>query len=156
MTFEKTPRGSRGRGTPSFAVPVMRLMNGMMVRRFRRRGGGGPMMGMDMLVLTTVGAKTGQRREVPLGSFADGENAWLIVASAAGAVANPAWYHNLAAHPDQVQVEAGGKTYRVTAAQLSGPERDAAWQRIIAAQPRYAGYEKKTDRLIPIIRLTAA
>jgi deazaflavin-dependent oxidoreductase (nitroreductase family) len=155
MAFEKTPRGSRGRGTPSFTVPVMRFMNGMMVRRFRR-GGGGPMMGMDMLVLTTVGAKTGQQRETPLGSFADGENAWLIVASAAGAVKNPAWYHNLAAHPDQVQVEVGGKKYRATATQLNGPERDAAWQRVIAAQPRYAGYEKKTDRLIPIIRLTAA
>ena len=155
MAFEKTPRGSRGGGMPSFAAPVMKFMNGMMVRRFRRSGGG-PMMGLDMLLLTTIGAKTGQRRETLLGSFADGENAWLIVASAGGAVANPAWYHNLAAHPDQVQIETGGKTYKATAAQLTGAERDAAWQRITAAQPRYAGYEKKTDRLIPIIRLTAA
>ena len=67
---------------------------------------------------------------------------------------NPAWYHNLAAHPDQAQIEVGGKTLSVTATQLAGQERDAAWQRITAAQPRYAGYEKKTDRVLPVIRLT--
>jgi deazaflavin-dependent oxidoreductase (nitroreductase family) len=110
---------------------------------------------MDGLVLTTVGAKTGQRRQTLLGTFADGDGAWLIVASAGGATKNPAWYHNLAAHPDQAQIEVGGKTVNVTAAQLAGQERDAAWQRITAAQPRYAGYEKKTDRVMPVIRLTA-
>jgi deazaflavin-dependent oxidoreductase (nitroreductase family) len=90
-----------------------------------------------------------------LGSFPDGDGSWLIVASAGGAVANPAWYHNLAAHPDQAQIEVGDKTTNVTATQLTGAERDAAWQRITAAQPRYAGYEKKTDRQIPVIRLKA-
>jgi deazaflavin-dependent oxidoreductase (nitroreductase family) len=139
---------------PAFATPVARFMNGMMVRRYRRSSGG-PMMGMNMLVLTTVGAKSGKQRETPLGCFPDGDNAWLIVASAAGSVNNPAWYHNLAAHPDQVKLETGGKSYRATAAPLSGAERDAAWQRIKTESPRYAGYEQKTDRLIPIIRLTA-
>jgi deazaflavin-dependent oxidoreductase (nitroreductase family) len=71
-------------------------------------------------------------------------------------VKNPAWYHNLAAHPDQAQIEVGGKTVNVTATQLAGQERDAAWQRITAAQPRYAGYVKKTDRVLPVIRLTAS
>jgi deazaflavin-dependent oxidoreductase (nitroreductase family) len=127
-----------------------------MIRRFRRSGASGKAMGVDALVLTTVGAKTGQKRQTLLGWFPDGESAWLVVASAGGAATNPAWYHNLAAHPDQAQVEVGGKTVNVTAAQLSGPERDAAWQRITAAQPRYAGYEKKTDRLIPVIRLAAS
>jgi deazaflavin-dependent oxidoreductase (nitroreductase family) len=155
MAFEKTPRGSRGGGMPGFAAPVAKLMNGMMVKRYRRSGGR-QMMGMDLLVLNTVGAKTGQPRQTLLGSFPDGDNAWLVVASAAGSATNPAWYHNLAAHPNQVQVEIGGKTYQASAAQLSGAERDAAWQKIKTAQPRYAGYEKKTDRLIPIIRLTAA
>jgi deazaflavin-dependent oxidoreductase (nitroreductase family) len=91
-----------------------------------------------------------------LGTFPDGEGAWLIVASAGGATKNPAWYHNLAAHPDQAQVEVGGKAVDVTATQLAGQERDAAWQRITAAQPRYAGYVKKTDRVLPVIRLTAS
>jgi deazaflavin-dependent oxidoreductase (nitroreductase family) len=156
MTFEKTPRGSYGTSMPSFTAPVVKFVNNQMIRRSRRSGAsGGKTMGMDTLVLTTVGAKTGQKRQTLLGWFPDGDGAWLIVASAGGAAANPAWYHNLAAHPDQVQIEVGGKTVNVTPAQLAGAERDAAWQRITAAQPRYAGYEKKTDRAIPVIRLTA-
>ena len=157
MAFEKTPAGTHGTNMPSFLTPVMKLVNNQMMRRFRRPGaGGGKAAGMDGLVLTTVGAKTGQRRRTLLGTFPDGDGAWLVVASAGGATKNPAWYHNLAAHPDQAQVEVGGKTVDVTATQLAGQERDAAWQRITAAQPRYAGYEKKTDRVMPVIRLTAA
>lgn len=157
MTFEKTPRGTRGSNVPSFAVPLMNLVNKVMIGRTRRAGAKGGQMGnLDLLVLTTVGAKTGQQRQTVLGWFPDGDKAWLVVASAGGSTGNPAWYHNLAAHPDQVQVEVGGQKADVTATQLDGPERDVAWQRIIAAQPRYAGYEKKTDRLIPIIRLAAA
>jgi deazaflavin-dependent oxidoreductase (nitroreductase family) len=156
MAFEKTPGGTRGTNMPSFVTPVMKLMNNQMIRRFRRSAGSdGKTMGMDRLVLTTVGAKTGQRRQTLLGTFPDGDGAWLIIASAGGATKNPAWYHNLAAHPDRAQIEVGGKTVNVTAAQLAGQERDAAWQRITAAQPRYAGYEKKTDRVMPVIRLTA-
>jgi deazaflavin-dependent oxidoreductase (nitroreductase family) len=156
MAFEKTPRGTYGPNMPGFMAPVAKFMNNQMVRRFRRSAAsGGPVTGMDRLVLTTVGAKSGQRRQALLGTFPDGEGAWLIVASAGGQVKNPAWYHNLAAHPDQAQIEVGGKTVNVTATQLAGEERDAAWRRITDAQPRYAGYEKKTDRVLPIIRLTA-
>jgi deazaflavin-dependent oxidoreductase (nitroreductase family) len=154
MTFEKTPRGTYGPKVPSFMVPFIRFMNSLMVRRFRRSGGGRA-MGVDALVLTTVGAKTGQQRQSLLGYLPDGDNAWLIVASAGGTAANPAWYHNLAAHPDQATAEIGGKTVNVTADQLAGQERDAAWQRVITAMPRFAGYQKKTDRLLPVIRLTA-
>jgi deazaflavin-dependent oxidoreductase (nitroreductase family) len=153
MAFEKTPGGTRGTNMPSFVTPVMKLVNNQMIRRFRRSGG--KAAGMDGLVLTTVGAKSGQRRQTLLGTFPDGEGAWLIVASAGGATKNPAWYHNLAAHPEQAQIEVGGKTVNVTATQLAGQERDVAWQRITAAQPRYAGYVKKTDRVLPVIRLTA-
>ena len=157
MAFEKTPRGSYGPKVPSFAKPMMKFMNGQLIKRFRRSGSG-KAMGIDALVLTTVGAKTGQRRQTLLGWVPDGDNAWLIVASAAGTAAHPAWYHNLAAHPDQAQIAFGGKngkTFDVRATQLAGEERDAAWQRIIAAVPRFSGYEKKTDRLLPVIRLTA-
>ena len=153
MTFEKTPSGTRGSKIPSFAVPVMKFMSGLMIKQSRRSG---KAAGMDALVLNTVGAKTGQSRQTLLGRFPDGEDAWLIVASAGGTVTNPAWYHNIAAHPDQVRAEINGRTFRVTPVQLTGPERAAAWQRIITAQPRYAGYEKKTDRELPVIRLTAA
>ncbi len=60
-------------------------------------------MGMNVLVLTTVGAKTGQLGQTPLGSFPDGDDAWLIVASFGGNAKNPAWYHNLAAHPTRLR-----------------------------------------------------
>jgi deazaflavin-dependent oxidoreductase (nitroreductase family) len=88
--------------------------------------------------------------------FADGDNSWLVVASAGGSAHHPAWYHNIAAHPDQVWIEFGGNRMRVTPSQLEGDERAQAWQRITGSQSRYAGYEGKTDRVIPVIRLSRA
>ncbi len=111
---------------------------------------------MDLLYLTTVGAKSGQKRQSTVARFADGDDAWLVVASAGGAAHHPAWYHNIAAHPDQVWIEFGGKQIRVTPTQLDGDERAQAWQRITQSQSRYLGYEQKTDRAIPVIRLTRA
>jgi deazaflavin-dependent oxidoreductase (nitroreductase family) len=153
MAFEKTPAGTRGKSMPGVNSPFSKWVNNMMVRRGRSKG---RMMGMDVLVLHTVGAKTGQPRQTLLSSFPDGDNAWLICAAFGGNAKNPAWYHNLAAHPDQVEIEAGGRKARVTPAQLSGEERAAAWQRITTDVPRFKGYETKTDRELPVIRLTAA
>lgn len=153
MSFEKTPAGTRGKSMPGASSPIAKWVNNMMIRR-ARRSTSGRSMGMNTLVLTTTGAKSGQRRETLLGWFPDGEDAWLIAASFGGSAKNPAWYHNIAAHPDQVEIEVGGRKVKVTPVQLSGAERDAAWQRITKAQPRYAGYETKTDREIPVIRLT--
>jgi deazaflavin-dependent oxidoreductase (nitroreductase family) len=153
MAFQKTPAGTRGKSMPGGNSPVSKWINNMMIRRARRKPGG-RFMGMDTLVLTTTGAKTGQRRETLLGWFPDGDDAWLIVASFGGNAKNPAWYHNIAAHPDQVEIAVGGRKVKVTPVQLSAAEREAAWQRITAAQSRYSGYATKTDRDIPIIRLT--
>ena len=150
MTFEKTPAGSYGQKIPPFAVPLMKMLNTLMAWQARR---GSRVAGLSLVVLTTTGAKSGQRRQTILGALPDGEGAWLIVASSGGSAANPAWYHNLAAHPDQAELKLAGQTHAVHASQLSGAERDAAWQKIVAAGPRYAGYATKTDRLIPIIRL---
>ena len=150
MSFEKTPAGTRGASMPGAGSPVAKWMGNQMIKRARRKGS------TKTLVLTTIGAKTGQQRETLLGSFPDGDNAWLIIASFGGNAKNPAWYHNLAAHPDQVEIEVGGRKAKVTATQLSGAEREAAWDRVVAVQPRYAGYVKKTDRVIPVIRLVAA
>jgi deazaflavin-dependent oxidoreductase (nitroreductase family) len=111
---------------------------------------------MDLLYLTTVGAKTGQKRQSTVARFPDGEDAWLVVASAGGSAHHPAWYHNIAAHPDQVWIEFGGRQLRVTPEQLDGDARAQAWQRITQSQPRYDGYERKTDRAIPVIRLSRA
>jgi deazaflavin-dependent oxidoreductase (nitroreductase family) len=111
---------------------------------------------VNVLFLRTVGRKSGQRRESPVSWFADGDDAWLIVASAAGSAHNPDWYYNLMAHPDQVSVELPGRgpVAVVAARQLDGARRDEAWTRIVQAQPRYAKYQRKTDRVLPIIRLT--
>ena len=102
----------------------------------------------------TVGAKSGAERTNPVGWFPGKDDSWLIVASAAGAARNPAWYHNIAAHPGQVKIELNGRTIPVTAAQLHGTQRDEAWRQITAAALRFAAYQRKTDRELPIIRLT--
>ncbi|QRY54763.1 nitroreductase family deazaflavin-dependent oxidoreductase [Mycolicibacterium septicum] len=120
----------------------------------RRSRKGVKVMGMDALVLTTVGRRSGEERSTPVAWFPGGGDTWLVVASAAGAPKNPAWYYNIAAHPDRVQVELAGRKVAVTAAQLHGAERDAAWRKIVSAVPRFAKYEEQTDREIPVIRLT--
>ena len=111
---------------------------------------------MDLLYLTTVGAKTGQKRQVAVARVADGDDAWLVVASAGGSAHHPGWYHNIAAHPDQVWIEFGGRELRVIPTQLEGDARAQAWQQVTKAVPRFAGYERQTDRTLPVIRLTRA
>ncbi|MEV6430659.1 nitroreductase/quinone reductase family protein [Nocardia sp. NPDC051463] len=154
MKFQKTPGGTHGARTPPMPAVVSRLMRRAMIGYHRRKGD--KFMGMDVLYLTTVGAKTGEHRQTPLSYFHDGDDAWLIVASAAGAARHPAWYHNMAAHPDELTATIAGRPLRVTAAQLDGERYEHAWRQIIAAQPRYAGYQQRTDRILPIIRLTPA
>jgi deazaflavin-dependent oxidoreductase (nitroreductase family) len=93
-------------------------------------------------------------RTTPLGWVSDGNGGWLIAASYSGAASIPAWYHNLAAAPGKARIEINGATTPVTAEQLHGTEREAAWQALTAAIPRFARYPEKTDREIPVIRLT--
>jgi deazaflavin-dependent oxidoreductase (nitroreductase family) len=71
--------------------------------------------GVNALIPTTTGAKSGARRTNPVGWFPGPDGSWLIVASAAGAARNPAWFYNIAAHPDDVTVEIDGRTLAVTA-----------------------------------------
>jgi deazaflavin-dependent oxidoreductase (nitroreductase family) len=151
MSFN-TPNGTRGARQPK-AGWLMTWFNGWNAKKIRRKGG--KIMGFDALVLTTIGAKSGAERTTPVGWFPTGDDdSWLVVASAAGAPKNPAWYYNIAANPDKVTIEMGGRRIPVTAEQLHGPERDQAWQRVTEAAPRFAAYETKTDREIPIIKLT--
>jgi deazaflavin-dependent oxidoreductase (nitroreductase family) len=130
----------------------MVLANALMARRIRK-GKKGP-GGGAALVLTTTGRKSGLERSVPVAWFPDGNGNWLVVASANGATDNPAWYYNLAAAPDKARIEVDGAEIPVTAQQLHGAEREAAWQSVIAASPRFNDYKAKTDREIPVLRLT--
>lgn len=152
MTFT-TPTGTHGARFPLPAA-VVRLVNRVMARRVRASGGRGLMGGQDILVLTTVGARSGQERSTPLAWLPGEDGSWLVVASAAGAVRNPAWFHNLAAHPDQVRIELDGQRIDVTAEQLHGDERAREWARIVAAAPRFGQYASATDRELPVVRLT--
>ena len=109
--------------------------------------------GVAVIELTTTGAKSGLARSMPLVGIFDGERLALI-ASNFGQEHNPAWYHNIAAHPDDVRVVVDGVETAVTAEQLHDDARARAWAQICAAQPRFAKYAEKTDRVIPIIKLT--
>ncbi|MCO5990951.1 nitroreductase family deazaflavin-dependent oxidoreductase [Actinoallomurus spadix] len=119
----------------------------------RLRKGKGTFMGMDVLILHTVGSRSGQKRESPVAWFADGEDARLIVASGGGS-RNPDWFVNLMAHPDEASIELPGQApVPVTPHRLEGAEREQAWQRIATAQPRIAKYQSKSDRQYPVVRL---
>lgn len=150
MSFTSQP-GTHGSRQPR--GPVLRWVNSLTVSRVRRRGG--RTRGMNLLVLRTVGRKSGEPRETPVAWFPGADGSWLVVASAGGAPAHPAWYLNLAAHPDQVSVEVGGRTVDVTAEELHGADRDVAWSQIVATTPRFASYAQHTDRVLPVVRLVA-
>jgi deazaflavin-dependent oxidoreductase (nitroreductase family) len=143
------PTGTRGAKQPG---RMSRWMNRLVMGRARRTDG--KTMGMNLLVLTTVGRKSGQPRQTPLAWFPGPDDSWLVVASAGGAPANPAWYLNLAAHPDQVTVEQAGRKVAVTAQELQGAEREQAWQQIVTTTAQFGKYQETTDREIPVIKLT--
>jgi deazaflavin-dependent oxidoreductase (nitroreductase family) len=131
---------------------MQRKANGRMVRKIRR--GRGTFMGMDVLILTTVGRRSGQPRETPVAWFAGDEDGWLIVASGGGSQ-HPDWHANLMAHPDRASIDLPGHgAVPVTPHVLDGAERERAWQLIAAAQPRIAKYQSKSDRRYPVVRLT--
>jgi deazaflavin-dependent oxidoreductase (nitroreductase family) len=150
MSFD-TPAGTRGGWQPGTGGRIGRWWTKRAMNRIRRKG---KMVGLNALVLTTIGRRSGAVRTTPLGWFPGEDGGWLIVAAANGGARNPAWYYNIAAHPDKVQIETPGRKVPVIAEQLHGTEREEAWRQITAAAPRFAKYQKKTDRELPIIRLT--
>ena len=108
-------------------------------------------MGLPVVMLTMRGAKTRAIRKVPL-MRVEHDGAFAAVASQGGAPAHPQWYHNLLAHPD-IELQAGTETFAVHARELEGEERAQWWERCVSAFPSYAGYQTKTDRLIPVFVL---
>jgi deazaflavin-dependent oxidoreductase (nitroreductase family) len=117
--------------------------------------------GRPLLELETVGGRSGAKRRTVVGWFPDtaGPNtnepshSWLVVASNAGSARHPAWFLNLARHPDQVWITMGQCRTKVTPETLEGTEREQALQQIGSLAPGYAAYQHKTDRAIPIVRL---
>src|SRR5262249_30733089 len=92
---------------------------------------------------TTRGAKTGQMRTTVLAGFPEGENSWLVVAARGGAAHHPAWFLNMAKHPDDIWLEVGKERFNVHAESLEGSARAEALARIAAIAPRIGGYQGK-------------
>jgi deazaflavin-dependent oxidoreductase (nitroreductase family) len=137
----------------TFSRWTQKTMNGRMNRKVRR--GRGNFMGMDVLILHTVGRRSGQSRETPVAWFPDGADAWLVVASGGGGQ-HPDWHANLMAHPEKASIELpGSDSVPVTPRRLDGADRAQAWERITAAQPRYGKYQSKSERQYPVVRLTS-
>ncbi len=127
--------------------------NRQIVEEFRANAGkvGGPFEGGTLLLLHTVGAKSGQPRLSPL-AYLEIDGKVLIVGSYAGAPKHPAWVHNLRADP-RAHIEIGTEAYDVTARELPDGERDATYPKIVALAPVFAEYQSKTARAIPLFEL---
>lgn len=127
--------------------------NSQTIEAFRANGGkvGGVWEGRPLLLLTTTGAKSGQRHTNPTMYLRDG-NRLLVFASKAGAPTNPDWYHNLLAHPE-VTIEVGTETYQAIAKPITGEERDRLYAKQANLYPQFADYQTKTTRKIPVVAL---
>jgi deazaflavin-dependent oxidoreductase (nitroreductase family) len=131
----------------------MNDFNQGIIEEFRANGGKVAAFGDAPLVLiTTKGAKSGKTLVTPLVSQPQDDGTLYVFASYAGAPKNPAWYHNLVAHPE-VEVEFGTDHFTATATALTGAERDAIYSRQKELFPQFAEYEAKTDRVIPVVAL---
>lgn len=121
------------------------------IREFRENGGVLSQIPFPVLLLTTTGARTGRRTTTPVGFGVDGGRVF-VVASKAGAPANPAWFHNLRANAS-VTVELGGASHEAQAVITEGGERERLYRLIAAQVPAFGEYEKNTDRTFPVVVL---
>ncbi|WSS10324.1 nitroreductase/quinone reductase family protein [Microbispora sp. NBC_01189] len=127
--------------------------NQSVIDEFRANSGrvGGPFEGGDLLLLTTVGARSGKEHTVPLGYVRDGD-LLLVVASAGGAPRHPAWYHNLLARP-AVRVEVGEEVFDAIAVPAEGAARDRLFEHVVRVAPGYGDYQARTARTLPVVVL---
>jgi deazaflavin-dependent oxidoreductase (nitroreductase family) len=134
-------------------MPDQHAYNRELIEAFRANRGktDGPFAARPLLLLTTIGAKSGLPRTSPLMYIPDGDQL-LVLASNYGAPKHPDWYHNLLVHPN-VTVEVGSETYRATAATLVGIEREQTWARLVERSPSLAGLQTQTRRQIPLVAL---
>jgi deazaflavin-dependent oxidoreductase (nitroreductase family) len=113
---------------------------------------GGMFEGMPLLLLHHTGARSGKSRINPLVYQGD-DGRYVVFASKAGAPTNPDWYHNLKAQPN-VTIDVGTDTVDVVASEATGEERERLYRAQAERAPQFAEYEKKTERVIPVIVLT--
>jgi deazaflavin-dependent oxidoreductase (nitroreductase family) len=135
-------------------MPEERDWNAEVIAEFRARGGEVAAPYADpppMLLLHTIGARSGREHVVPMRCLPDGDTLYVF-ASAHGKTRHPDWYHNLVAHPD-IAVEKGSETIAFRATEVHGAERQAVFERQAARFPIFAEYARRLDRTIPVLRL---
>lgn len=142
--------------SPDASREEVHAWNAAVLEEYRANGGrvGGAMTGMDLLLLTTTGARSGKPRSILTLYYPDGDR-YLVVASNFGKPHHPDWYHNLVATPE-VAVEVEGERFPARAVVLDGADRDHAFDAVIARYPFYAGYQAGVTRTIPVVALTRA
>lgn len=120
---------------------------------YRRTGGrvAGTLMGGEILLLTTTGRRSGQKRTTPLLYIPDGER-FVVVASKGGAQSHPAWWLNLSANP-RAEIEVAGRKLPVHATEPPKPERERLWRAALRVYPTYQSYQDRTSRRIPVVIL---
>lgn len=135
---------------------VLTRFNSAVIEEFRANRGvvGGPFEGSAVMLLTMTGAKSGQPRMTPLEYFMVDDRV-IFVGTRGGAETNPAWVHNVRAHPD-VHVEIGTEAYDAEARELPRDERDALYPRVVEKAPQFGDYQAKTERVIPLFELVRA
>jgi deazaflavin-dependent oxidoreductase (nitroreductase family) len=112
----------------------------------------GDLRGLPVIVLTTVGAKTGLLRKTAL-MRVEHDGQYAVIGSLGGAPKHPVWVHNIRKEP-HVELQDGPDKHDYTSVEVEGAERDQWWERAVAAYPPYADYQKKTERVIPVFVLT--
>ncbi len=113
--------------------------------------------GLPCVVLTTVGARSGETRYSPLIRVSvPGSDDYVVVASMGGAPKHPSWYFNLLAHPDRVTLQDRAVKRRYDVRVTEGPEREELWELAASVYPEYRAYQARTEREIPVVRLTPA
>jgi deazaflavin-dependent oxidoreductase (nitroreductase family) len=127
--------------------------NRQVIEQFRANQGkvGGNWEGRPLLLITTTGAKSGEKRTHPVMYLREGDRLFVF-ASKGGAPTHPAWYHNLLAHPE-VTVELEGETFPATAKPVTGAEHDSIYARWAQKYPQFGEYQEKTTRTIPVVEL---
>ncbi len=127
--------------------------NQTVIAEFRANNGkvGGPFANTSLLLLNTIGAKSGQPRTLPLAYTMDGDR-FIIIASKAGAPTNPDWYYNLLANPI-VTIEIGHERFQARAVVAEGQERERLYAQMAERLPQFAEYQRNTSRQIPVVIL---
>jgi F420H(2)-dependent quinone reductase len=123
------------------------------VEEYEASGGarGNTLRGLPVVIITTVGVKSGKLRKIPL-MRVEHEGTYAVVASQGGAPKHPVWYHNLRNHP-HVELQDGAVPRDMVAREVTGEEKELWWQRAVEAYPPYADYQRRTDRQIPVFVL---